>query len=62
MARGDYTRSARPEKAAAKEEHWLLVRMARDYARGHGIGAKAQRSQHQALPGREFHDVAQRFE
>ena len=41
MARGDYTRSARAEKAAAKEEHWLLVRLARDYARGHGIGARA---------------------
>jgi hypothetical protein len=41
MARGDYTRSARAQKAQAMEEHWGLVRLARDYARGHGLGARA---------------------
>ena len=41
MARGDYTRSAKVEKAAALEAHWVMVRRARDYARGHKIGARA---------------------
>ena len=40
MARGDYRRSAKVEKAAALEDHWVMVRRARDYARGHNIGAK----------------------
>ena len=39
MARGDYTRAAKTQKAAELEEHWVMLRRARDYGRGHGIGA-----------------------
>jgi len=41
MARGDHTRAAKIAKAVEAEEHWTLVRRAREYARGHKLGAKA---------------------
>ena len=30
MARGDYTRSALAQKATELEEHWVMVRLARE--------------------------------
>ena len=33
MSLGDYTRAAKVQKAAELEEHWDMLRRARDYAR-----------------------------
>ena len=41
MPLGAYTRAAKVAKAMELEEHWVMVRRARDYARGHSLGGKA---------------------
>jgi hypothetical protein len=40
MAPGDYTRAAKVAKAAEDADYYLRVQLARDYARGHNIGAR----------------------
>ena len=41
MPQGDYTSAALAKKAADSAEYWEMVQRARDYGRGHGIGARA---------------------
>lgn len=41
MGKGDFTRAALAAKAAERAEYYDLLRLARDYARGHKLGAKA---------------------
>ena len=54
MARGEHTRAAKAQKAIELEEHWIImVWLARDYARGHNIGARATVST-KLFPGVSF--------
>ena len=41
MARGEHTRAAKIQKAEEREEKLVVLQLARDYARGHKIGARA---------------------